>query len=298
MPELLPYTDEYKDGVLSVLKRDCWWMADKSKETVYKMITPMLKYQWSGDTDVKLSDVPFKYGAVLVDKSNVVGFFGMIYSYRHIEGQKLLVLAPTTWCIDPEYRAHIFTVTAKLYGTADIVLDLTPIKSVLEMDIKLFGFNYFNDKLFVFKPVPALKKHEVNVKFFHEDSDIPDTEHKIFFKDHENRNIRYVSFECSGGTGSLFYKRRYIRKFNRPVWKKLFVVSVSNKKLFTSHLHEIVWAVQKHEKFLAAVEIDSHFTEGDFYHPFFNTKHVDRLMFSKEKLNIKPDFLYSELSIF
>ena len=298
MLEILPYTDEYKNGVLSVLKRNFPFPPNKSSEWLYNWLEPLFTYNWIAE-NVNVSDVPFKYGAVLAKGKDVVGFFGTMYSYRHIEGRKLLWLVPALWCIDPEYRAHIFKVTSELYKTADIVLDLTPIETYQEIDTKLFGFYYFNDKVFVFKPVPILKRHKVNIKFFHEASEISDTEDQIIFRDHERYNcdIRYVSFECNGETGSAFYVRRYFRRF-KLIWKKLRIVSVSNRKLFTSHLHEILWKIQKHEKFLALVEVDAHFTEGNFHHPLFTTKHVDRLMFSKEKLNIKPDFLYSELSMF
>ena len=137
-----------------------------------------------------------------------------------------------------------------------------------------------------------------DVKFFHDSSEIPNYEHQKNFKDHEQRNIRYASFERNGETGSLFYIRRYIWKFGRIVWKNIRIVSVSNKKLFTQNLREILWKIQKHEKFLVTIELDSHFTDGKFHHPLFKTMHVDRLRFSREKLNIEPDFLYSELSIF
>ena len=78
MVEILPYSDTYKSGTLSVLKRNFRYLADRTEEQVYKKIEPLITYVWSND--VKLSDVPFKYGAVLADRGEVVGFFGMMYA--------------------------------------------------------------------------------------------------------------------------------------------------------------------------------------------------------------------------
>ena len=89
MISIVPYSGEYKVGVLAVLKRNFPWMARYSDEWLSRWLSPLIEYHWDDDPDI--SDVPFKYGAVVLDGDNVVGFFGTIYSYRLIDGKNISV---------------------------------------------------------------------------------------------------------------------------------------------------------------------------------------------------------------
>ena len=293
---IVPYSNEYKGGVLAVLKRNFPWMARYSDEWLSKWLSPLTEYHWNDDPDI--SEVPYKYGVVLLDGNNVVGFFGTIYSYRLIGGKKYLYLTFSTWCADVEYRMHTFGAVKKLCASADIIGDFTPNPPSVAMETQMFGFRYADNKCFIFRPVPTFSGRKVNLRFINDSSELKDPEQSAIFADHQKYGLKCAEFERNGEKGCIFYSLHKRRRWKRRIpWFRLVrAVKIYNSRLFTENLREIVRSIQKHEGFLVQFWIDSSFVDGEFSHPLYSEKEIHRLVKAKEGINFKPDLLYSELA--
>ena len=246
-----------------------------------------------------MSDAPYKYGAVLLDGDEVVGFFGTIYSYRYFEGKKYLYLTFSTWCADVKYRMHIFSGIKTLCGTADIIGDFTPNAPSREIMTKMFGFSYVNDSALIFQTMSFLSESKVNLKFIHDFSELSDSEQRKIFMGHQKYGVKCAEFELNGERCCIFYYVHKRRRWKRRVpWFWLVrTVKVFNRRLFTENIHEVVRKIQKHEGCFVQFWIDDIFLDGKFSHYLYSRKQVHRLIKTNKAVNIKPDLLYSELAI-
>ena len=293
MISIVPYSGEYKVGVLAVLKRNFPWMARYSDEWLSRWLSPLIEYHWDDDPDI--SDVPFKYGAVVLDGDNVVGFFGTIYSYRLIDGKKYLCLNFSTWCADAEYRIHTFSALKKLCATADILTDFTPNEPSREIITKMFGFKYAETKCFNLCPVPLLHSAKVSVRFINDPSELKDPEQSAIFAEHQKYGLKCAEFERDGERGCIFYYFHASRKLK--LYRIVRTVKIYNRKLFTENLREIARKIQKHEGFFIHFCVDSCFIDGKFSCPLYFVRKAYRCVRTKENINFQLDFLYSELSM-
>ena len=297
MASIVPYSDKFRAEVIAVLKRNFAWMSRYSDEYIYNWLRPIIAYHWTDD--VSLADVPYKYGAVLLDGDNVVGFFGTVYSYRYYEGKKYLYLTFSTWCADVPYRMNIFSAIRTLCDTADIICDFTPNAPSREIAVKMFGFKYVNDSTLIFRPVPFLSRNKVTLKFIHDPSELQDNEQRIIFTDHKPYGVKCAEFERNGEKGCIFYYLYKCRRWKRriPWFRQVRTVKIFNSRLFTENLHEIVRKIQKHEGYFVQFWLEKTFLDGSFSHYLYSRKQVHRLIKTNKPVDIKPDLLYSELAI-
>lgn len=304
------YRPEYCAGVIACLQRNYDWMSKADSVEVEHWMHPTISYQWRDD--VLLARYPYKYGIVLLSDDTVVGFFGCMYSRRYDDGEPYIYLTGTNWCIDEKYRMYLVPILKKMYATADVVGEFTPRKSVEEVLVNIFKFQYINREKLRFSPIPFLGHHELEFKEFSSE-DFSDPILQGEFLDNMPYGVKCVEFRQEEEYGYVFYQ---VMKYHG---KWIQVVKTVNGTLFARHAHEIVWRIQQKECFHDSSDLTENiceivrrardsiwmnleaekcfFSDEKIQHPMYDSTPVVRLALNKRKNEIQPsmDFLYSEM---
>lgn len=239
-----PYEDKYKAEVIGVLKRNFSGMEKSTDEELFNWLKPIITYNWLIEEDFK--SLAYPRGAVLLAQDKVVGFLGLIYSRRYIHGKSQIYLNPSTWAIDNDYRDNIFEVMEEILKTADIVSDFTPSPSMLKICMDYFGFKCINAIQFIFFPIPK-KSVSVRMQEIVNAKDYTDKEQEAFqiFNDHRDFDLKCARFAFKKKTGFVFYIIKCRKWKNLIPVKVIRIVKIINTELFSTHVHDIVWQLQK-----------------------------------------------------
>lgn len=304
------YCPEHRAGIIACLQRNYDWMGKTDSKDVEHWLQPTISYQWM--EDVSSEQYPYKYGIVLLSNDKVVGFLGCIYSRRYAVGKPYIYLTGTNWCIDEKYRMHLIPMLKKMYETADVVGDFTPRKSVEEVLVKIFKFQYFNREKLRFAPIPFLDCHEVEFRSLFPE-DFSDLILRREYLDNIPFGIKCIEFSRNEERGYVFYQVMEYRG------KWIQIVKVVNGELFARHAHEIIWQIQKKECFDDCCDLTEDiceivrrarsnmwmnleaekcfFQDEKIQHPMYDSVSVVRLVRNRRNPEILPviDFLYSEM---
>ena len=110
----------------------------------------IFEYQWEG------ADSCRGYG--LFDKDEVVGFIGLIFSTRVIDGRAERFCNITSWIVRQPYRGHSLFLVRPLLKLQDHTLtDLTPSRIVAEI-LEQFGFKELDSGLHLLLPGKVLER--------------------------------------------------------------------------------------------------------------------------------------------
>src|SRR3989442_6280117 len=94
-----------------------------------------------------------RFGWVIVDGDEVVGFIGTIFSERTIRGEKVRLCNVSSWIVKNEYRAHSLALHAKAIADKSVaVTSLSPTPQVLKM-LEKFGFTLMDKSERIIFPV-------------------------------------------------------------------------------------------------------------------------------------------------
>ena len=286
------YTEKYYEGVVNCLRRNYPWMAKKSQAYIAKWIVPVLTYHWVEDIDEAV--LPHKYGTVLLDGENVVGFLGTIYSRRYAGKQSYIFLRPTTWAIDEKYRIYLFKVLKMQFAEADVIGDFAPRESVEKALVNVFHVTYCDQTMYKFAAVPHLFFSKVDMQFIQEASEL---RYKVLVNEYQDNALYGVKCVdiCVRKTGEhcvIFYQL-----IGTAEHRRIQVMKVSQPRVLADFAHEILWKIQHFEKAYYKLKCDSRFFGGyPIHHPFYKSKAEPRLLLNKLESNLQPqvDFLYSD----
>jgi acetoacetyl-CoA synthetase len=94
-----------------------------------------------------------KFGWVLVEGDEVVGFLGTIMSQRTVRGEKVRLCNTSSWIVKPEYRAHSLALQARvLADRAVTVTSLSPTPEVAKV-LERMGFKLIDKSERIIFPV-------------------------------------------------------------------------------------------------------------------------------------------------
>ncbi len=94
-----------------------------------------------------------RYGWVIVDGEEVVGFVGTILSERTVRGEKVRLCNTSNWIVKNEYRAHSLALHAKVLADESVAItNLSPTAQVLKLLEKL-GFTLMDKSERIILPV-------------------------------------------------------------------------------------------------------------------------------------------------
>lgn len=291
---IVPYTSQYKDGVLHCFQRNYEGMREKTLPELYQWAKPMFTYQWQNDIDI--NEYPYKYGVVLLDDDKVVGYLGFIYAKRIVQNKELVYCSGTTWAIDEGYRIYLFKAIKRAIVNADIIFDFTAIAPVKETLTKVFKFQTIKSTTREFFPVPSFS-NRVYFQEIHKAEDIEDEIIRRMFSDHIAYPVKCIHITNRVKDCYLFYKREdrvKTKYFGRQAC--VIVLYVSNRDFYSRYAHEIVWKLQRREK--AHLRCESIFFDEKILHYSLYAKHNwTQLVLDKSGMNVPIDYLYSEIAM-
>lgn len=263
------YDDQYKEGVISCLKRNYAWMSELSDEQVYIWLTPVINYSWIGEFDCHL--FPYVRGIVLLDDSDTVrGFSAVIHSKQSINESKKIVVSPSTTAIDGEYRYCFFEMCEEIYKYADIGYDFSPSEAVRIISRDRFGFEIIDNPTYMMLPFFSRTKG-LNI-----DNEIKDENTKQILRDHIDYGIKCCHLFSSKEETYVFYK--IIKKIKRLPIRTLCVIHITNPKMFTNHFKQCVSLLSRKEhscfmadsRYVDVNQLPKHFVKKQKYRAIHN----------------------------
>lgn len=295
--QIAGYKDSYCIDVVKCLKRNYDWMHNMSDSDVADWMTPIISYKWSHEFDIE--QYPYKYGMVLInDNNDVVGYMGLIYSKQILDGKERIVVNPTTWAIDEEYRFELFKCINIMNETADIVVDYTARKSMNEVFTKLFKYKCIDSLGCFFLPLPYFGKRTVKVNKIKNSSQIFSDYIKKIFEYHKDYNVFCAEVELNDRKEYIIYKkhkRATVIKKILPL-DGIYVLFVSDNTFIGKYAKEIIWKLQATER--AVLITDSRFFIINVEQwKRIKTFPINRLALGTDSLKELPSLAFSEFAI-
>ena len=277
---IVPYVDEYKDGVLACLKRNMKWMNKLDNKQLYKWLSPIINYPWINQIDLK--KYPYKHGIVLLDNAeNVKGFSAVIHSIQMINGNKRMVINPSTTVIDQGYRFYFFNMTAEIIKCGDIVYDLSPNEHVRQASKNLFGFTIISNPSFLLCPVFAPSK-----KFI-----LETIQNDSILENHGDCGIKCVRIHNTGEETYIYYK--IIKRIKKLPIRTVCVLYISNAGFFVDNFRICVSLLSRNE--CSCVLADSRYINENLLPKIYVKKQKYRAILNPFG-GLDYTFLYSELA--
>ena len=256
--EIVGYEKKYCGDVIRCLKRNFKTMENLTDDYMEKWLCSLTEYSWQDDIPIEL--FPYKYGMVLIENDEVIGYCGLIYSKIEIDGHKLSYVNTTTWAIDAEYRLYVLKATKEMIKTADIVSDFSAIDSMEEMNRKMFKYRYLEQEIYKYLPSPAFSR-KLKKRIIKREDEINTLSERNKYIDHLPYGVKCLKCELDEDDCYVFYRRTYSKIKNINNVPYIQVLDVSNYRLLSDNLKEIVWYLARKEK--ALFEIDSRFLIKD-----------------------------------
>jgi acetoacetyl-CoA synthetase len=129
-----------------------------------------------------------RFGWMMVDDDEVVGFLGTILSERTVRGEKLRLCNTSSWIVKNEYRAHSLALQSKILADKSVaVTSLSPTPQVLRVLEKL-GFTLMDKSERIILPVVTPRTFMDRCEILTEARAIEralDGERLRFFRDHQ-----------------------------------------------------------------------------------------------------------------
>ncbi len=232
-----------------------------------------------------------KIGVVLVDNDEVVGFLGLVYSKREIEGKEEVFCNLSTWFIKSDYRGWgAALLSAGLEDEAVTYTAFTPAPLTKNV-LKTLGFEDRSETKRLFPPLfnaRSLFQSALPIHFeHHEIEEILSPEHTRIFRDHQGCNGLHAVI---GGRDEYCYlvtvRRQWSQGFGRVRIELPFseILYCSNWSFIAKDVERIKFAIMRRQRSVA-VMADKHFT---------NAAPVASLSIAGKKLFESPIFVRSK----
>jgi hypothetical protein len=221
MAKLIKIKPEMFDEVYGLLKD---FDATNTKEQWRRIFD----YTWDRDEDY--------VGYALQDQGRVVGFLGLIFSERLIQGKKEKFCNLSSWIVKKDYSSESIALILDVRNLQEHTLtNLTPSKDVY-LILKQFGFQMLEDQVTILPMVPNFRSFFSSRKLYF--SSDPEKlmarlseQHRILFKDH---NTSY-SKQCIVYDGMGEYCYIIFKEIIRKKVKFNNILYMSHPSLFKDH---------------------------------------------------------------
>jgi len=281
------YTEKYKDEVIKCLRRNFDTLGNMSYSDTSKWLDTISDYEWIDNPERK--DIPFWHGAVGLDGYKVVGFFGLIYANRIVNGEKKLVLNATTWTLDPGYTLYVISATKKLFLDMDNITDFSALDQLVALN-KRFGLKVIDEKSYFFRKP---KSKCSGIYKIVEANDIKDSIIKQEYKDHIRYSVKCVSYTATSGLPEYIFYIVNNRQIDFLKLRWVFILKVTDPSSFSKKYNDIASSICSFEK-VSYIQVDSHFMTNVPSKPI-KIEHVNRMV--KGDIGNNVDYLYSEYSM-
>ncbi len=202
----------------------------------------LVDYRW------RSADDPMGY--VLVERQNIVGFIGTLFSRRIIDGKDVRLCNTTNWVVKEEFRAESLSLFMAVLKLRDCTItNLTSSMKVSALMIKL-GFKHLERTERLLFPVPVLPGLTGRGRpvFVSDHGAIAETLRGTdlqIFRDHSGWDCGHLVVQTRGGGGEgadeycyLVFKTRPRRVLGRDI-PLCHIHYISNLRLFLRYLSGI-----------------------------------------------------------
>lgn len=288
-----PYRTEDETGVVALLKRSYAGLAQKTDSEVSTWGTPIFSPTWGEQVDARI--FPYKYGAVILNNDEVVGYLGCISAIRHIQENSYISTSGTTWAIDDGYRIYMFKAMKLVFEDADLIIDLTPIPSVEAALRDIMKFNIISSVMYRYYPMPRFFG-KTNISVVNDERYIYDPVVRQEYNDHKIYSVICLAISTGMENSYLFFsvRNRYIKGII-PI-SIARVLKTTNKYYDWLTWKDIVWFIQ--QKYALIVECDAHFLEIIPPEvPYITRIETKRYVKQNCEYDINIDYLYTEYAV-
>jgi hypothetical protein len=205
-----------------------------------------------------------RFGWVLVDGDDVVGFLSTILSERTIHGKTERLCNISSWIVRPEYRAHSLALLAKVTGDKSVtVTNLSPTARALKI-MEKFGFTLMDKSQRIIFPVITAKTFIDSCEILTSASSIHRAlsgERLRFYRDHQLPFNHHVLLRTP--TADCYIIMNRTLKTVRANLRLPFagVHYISNPDIFVRHSEKLVARVAASLKVVAIV-VDDRMLKG------------------------------------
>src|SRR5216684_9112169 len=239
-----------------------------------------------------------RFGWVMVDEAEVVGFVGTILSERTIRGEKMRLCNTSSWIVKNEYRAHSLALHAKVLADKSVaVTNLSPTPQVLKLLVKL-GFTLMDKSERVIVPIVTprtlMDRCEILTEARAVESAL-DGDRLRFFRDHQLPYNHHVLVRAPEGDCYVMMNRslKAIRgKLRLPFAR---VHHIGAPEVFTRHTEKLVARIATSLRVVAMI-VDERMLGGHApWHSFARPGGKRKAAFRSDKLTEQDiDGLYTE----
>lgn len=225
--KLVPYEAIYKKSVLKCLRRNFNKLNKMNDNELEDWFEPLVTYSWENNIDI-----PFRYGIVLLNENDVVGYCGNIVSIVKKNNCNYKYANVTTWCIDLKYRFYTYTVLNELMKHVDIISDFTPSKVIEKINGKIYGFKYIDEFAYKFGHCMNADLNGIKLKRIESQDEISDFYIKTLFTDHITFGCNCIEYMTDDSEKHNYFF--YYLPHNNEEW--INIVYVSDLNLFSKYI--------------------------------------------------------------
>ena len=238
-----------------------------------------------------------KFGYVLVDDGDVVGFIATTFSEREVRGRKAVLCNMSNWIVKAEYRNQSFALLSKVLSEENVTItNLSPTPTVLEMSRKL-DFTLLNKAERIIVPAPA-RPGLSPCRVFVDPYDVArmvDREQARIVRDHYLPYNRHALLRSPDGDCYVMYNRSYktVRKGVRLPFAR--VHHVSDGAVFARYAARLVSTVVAAARVVAMI-VEERWLRGEsVWHSFPRPGEARHGAFRSSTLTAEDiDGLYTE----
>jgi len=239
-------------------------------------------------------------GYMLSDKGKAVGFIGLIFSEREIDGATEKFCNISSWIVDVEYRSvnHLLLLPLLKLKTHTLT-NFSPTAEVHKILSKM-GFRDFSTQRRVIYPIPALKTFSSKCRLVTDRDEISNelqSVNKKIFDDHSQFNCHHLLMKTKQGQCYILFNIISVRlKENSEKWSQVVQIHhISSADIFIEFIAKIT--VKLFLKYKAQALIVNENLINDAVIPF-SVKIPNLMLYKSSKVSEKNiDTLYSELQI-
>src|SRR5262245_57960893 len=239
-----------------------------------------------------------RFGWVLVDGDNVVGFVSTILGERTIRGETVRLCNTSSWIVKHDYRAHSLALHAKVIADKSVtVTNLSATPQVLKLLEKL-GFTLMDKSERIILPVVTAKTFMDRCEIVTEPRAVEgalEGERLRFFRDHQLPYNHHILLRTRVGDCYVMMNRtlKAIRGNLRLPFARVHHIAAPD--IFVRHLEKLVVRVAASFKVVAMI-VDDRMLHGAVpWHSFMRPGGKRKAAFRSERLAAEDiDGLYTE----
>jgi acetoacetyl-CoA synthetase len=239
-----------------------------------------------------------RFGWVLVDGADVVGFMATIFGERTIRGETVRFCNLSNWIVKPEYRAHSLALLARVIADKSVIVtNLSPTAQVLKLIEKL-GFTLMDKSERIILPVVTARSFLDRCEILTEPGAVEGAlagERLRFFWDHQLPHNHHMLLRTCAGDCYVMMNRSFKTIRGNLQLPFARVHHIGTPDIFVWHLEKLVVRVAASLKVVAMI-VDDRMLQGTVpWHSFMRPGGKRKAAFRSKRLAAEDiDGLYTE----